>query len=163
MSTGPFSEEIALVRFLAGKLTAAGLTVATAESLTGGRVAAALTSVPGSSAYFQGGVAAYADSAKMDILGVPEAVLAEAGAVSEACARAMAEGARRRLRAHLAVAATGVAGPDGGSPAKPVGLVWLAVASEAETRAVRHQFPGDREAVTRAAVCEALRLLASVL
>jgi len=145
---------------LARHLAAAGLTVAAAESLTGGRVAAALTRRPGSSAYFLGSVVAYANEAKVKLLDVPEAVLREHGAVSEACARAMALGARRCLGADLAVAATGIAGPDGGSPAKPVGLVWLAVAGDEGLLTAEHRFAGDRRAVTRAAVTEALGLLA---
>jgi PncC family amidohydrolase len=140
-------------------LTAAGLTVAAAESLTGGRLAAALTARPGSSAYFLGSVVAYADEVKTNLLDVPPALLLEHGAVSEPAARAMAEGARRRLGADLAVAATGVAGPGGGSPAKPVGLVWLAVAGEDGVRTADHLFTGGRRAVPEAAVREALKLL----
>ena len=147
---------------LARRLTDAGLTVAAAESLTGGRVAAALTRRPGSSAYFLGSVVAYANEVKTNVLGVPAAVLLEHGAVSEACARAMAEGVRRHLGASLAVATTGIAGPDGGSPAKPVGLVWLAVAGEEGVRTAEHRFTGNRRAVTAAATLEALKLLARV-
>ena len=102
---------------------------------------------------------AYANEAKIGLLDVPEALLAEHGAVSEACARAMAEGARRRFEASLAVSATGIAGPDGGSPAKPVGLVWLAVAGPEGVWTAEHHFTGDRRAVTRAATLEALNLL----
>ena len=104
---------------------ARGLRLATAESCTGGLVAARLTSVPGSSASFVGGVVAYADEVKRSELDVPEALLAEHGAVSAEVAEAMAEGARRRLGADVAVAVTGVAGPGGGTPEKPVGLVYL--------------------------------------
>jgi nicotinamide-nucleotide amidase len=148
---------------LARRLEAAGLTVAAAESLTGGRVAAALTRRPGSSAYFLGSVVAYANEAKTSLLDVSEALLAEHGAVSAACARAMAEGARRRFRASLAVAATGIAGPDGGSSAKPVGLVWLAVAGAEGVWTAEHHFTGDRRAVTSAATLEALRLLSGAV
>jgi len=147
---------------LARRLKTAGLTAAAAESLTGGRVAAALTRQPGSSAYFLGSVVAYANEAKTNLLGVPEALLAKHGAVSEACARAMAEGARRRFNSSLAVAATGIAGPDGGSPAKPVGLVWLAVAGEEGLWTAEHRFTGDRRAVTTAATMEALKFLLQV-
>jgi PncC family amidohydrolase len=149
--------------FLARRLTAAGLTVAAAESLTGGRVAAALTRRPGSSAFFLGSVVAYANEVKMKLLDVPEAVLSEHGAVSEACALAMAQGVRRRLGARLAVASTGIAGPDGGSPAKPVGLVWLAVAGDEGLWTAEHRFAGDRRAVTGAATAEALRFLARIV
>ncbi|MCL2029352.1 MAG: CinA family protein [Deltaproteobacteria bacterium] len=148
---------------LARRLTVAGLTVAAAESLTGGRVAAALTRQPGSSTYFLGSVVAYANEVKTNLLDVPTGLLSEHGAVSEACARAMAEGARRRLGADLAVAATGIAGPDGGSPAKPVGLVWLAVAGDKGVRTAEYRFAGDRRAVTEAATIEALKFLARVV
>jgi PncC family amidohydrolase len=145
---------------LARHLTASGLTVAAAESLTGGRLAAALTRLPGSSAYFLGSVVAYANEVKTNLLGVPATVLIEHGAVSEACARAMAEGARRLMGARLAVASTGIAGPDGGSPVKPIGLVWLAVAGDEGIRTAEHRFTGDRQTVTEAATAEALRFLA---
>ena len=149
-----------LLEALARRLKAENLTVAAAESLTGGRVAAALTALPGSSAYFLGAVVAYSNRLKMELLEVPEEVLTRWGAVSEPCARAMAEGARRRLGARLAVATTGIAGPEGGNPAKPVGLVWLAVAGPEGVRAIERRWPGDRRAVTAAATREALRLLA---
>ena len=152
-----------LAAALARRLTAAGLTVAAAESLTGGRLAAALTRRPGSSVYFLGSVVAYANEAKINLLDVPEALLAEHGAVSEACARAMAGGARRRLGADLAVAATGIAGPGGGSPAKPVGLVWLAVAGGRGVWTTEHRFTGGRRAVTEAATLEALKFLSRAL
>src|SRR5687768_12710205 len=106
-----------------------GVTVATAESCTGGNVAHQITGIPGSSDYFLGGVVSYANDVKRDVLGVPEAILANPGAVSAPCARAMAEGARRLMGADLAVATTGIAGPLGGTARKPVGLVYLAVAS----------------------------------
>jgi nicotinamide-nucleotide amidase len=105
--------------------TASGLRLATAESCTGGLVAARLTDVPGSSRSFVGGVVAYADEVKQAELDVPGELLAEHGAVSAEVAAAMAEGARRRLDADVAVAVTGIAGPDGGTPEKPVGLVYL--------------------------------------
>lgn len=120
----------ALTQALFAKLIEKKLTVVTAESVTGGGVAAALTSLSGSSAYFLGGVMAYSNQLKVELLGVPLEVLAEHGAVSEECARAMAEGARRKLGAGVAVATTGIAGPTGATPTKPVGLVWLAVATE---------------------------------
>jgi nicotinamide-nucleotide amidase len=122
-----------------------GLTLATAESCTGGLIGARLTAVAGSSRYYRGGVVAYANEAKRDLLGVPEALLREHGAVSEPVARAMAEGARQRLGADLAVATTGISGPDGGTPEKPVGLVWIAYASPAVSEAEQMVFPFDRE------------------
>ena len=152
-----------ILEALARRLTAGKLTVAAAESLTGGRVAAALTERPGSSAFFLGAVVAYSNRLKQELLDVPEGILAEWGAVSEPCARAMAEGARRRLGAAFAVASTGIAGPEGGSPLKPVGLVWLAVAGPEGVRTAEHRFPGDRRAVTEAAAREALSLLAQAV
>ena len=121
------------------------LTLATAESCTGGLIGARLTAVPGSSRYYRGGVVAYANEAKRDLLGVPEALLREHGAVSAQVARAMAEGARARLGADLALATTGISGPDGGTPEKPVGLVWIAFASKDGVEAEQMIFPFDRE------------------
>jgi nicotinamide-nucleotide amidase len=121
-----------------------GKTLATAESCTGGLIAEKLTEVPGSSAYFVGGVVAYADEAKAALLGVPEALLEEHGAVSEAVARAMAEGARERFAADMAIATTGISGPDGGTPSKPVGLVYVALAREGGTHCERFDFALDR-------------------
>lgn len=145
---------------LLARLGARGLTIATAESCTGGLVAAALTAVPGSSAVVLGGFVTYSNGLKAALLGVPEALLAAEGAVSEACARAMAEGARARTGAGVAVSCTGIAGPGGGSAAKPVGLVHLAAAGPGGTRAVRRVFPGDRDAVRAATVAAALALAA---
>ncbi|NTU71930.1 MAG: nicotinamide-nucleotide amidohydrolase family protein, partial [Coriobacteriia bacterium] len=131
-----------------------------AESCTGGMVAAALTDVPGSSDVFLGGIVSYANSVKMELLDVPPGLLAQYGAVSEETARAMAEGARARLGADLAVAVTGIAGPDGGSDEKPVGLVWLAVASDAGTASTRRRFVrGNRDSIRARATAAALDLL----
>ena len=128
-----------------GMLAERGLTLATAESCTGGLIGARLTAVPGSSRYYRGGVVAYANEAKRYLLGVPEALLREHGAVSGPVARAMAEGARARLGADLALATTGISGPDGGSAEKPVGLVWIAFASKEGSQAEQMIFPFDRE------------------
>lgn len=129
-------------------LSASGKTVAVAESCTGGLVAGAITSVPGSSRYFLGGVVAYHDAAKTKLLGVPSARIARCGAVSREVAIAMAEGALSRFGADLAIATTGVAGPGGGTRGKPVGTVWIAVAVRGGVRyAHRFRFPGGRDSV----------------
>jgi len=131
---------------VAGRLLAeAGATVATAESCTGGGIAERLTEVPGSSEWFLGGIVAYANEVKQALLGVPEALLVEHGAVSAPVARAMAEGARARFGSTYGVATTGISGPGGGSDEKPVGLVYVALASEARETHVDHfTFPLDR-------------------
>lgn len=147
-------------------LHAAGRTVVTAESCTGGWVAKALTDVPGSSAWFACGYVTYSNAAKERDLGVGVATLERFGAVSEEVVREMATGALARAGADVAVAVSGIAGPDGGTPGKPVGLVWFAVAARRggglETRAGQRQFGGDRAAVRRAAVQHALGLILSV-
>ncbi|MBA2277459.1 MAG: CinA family protein [Chloroflexia bacterium] len=135
------------------------LPVAAAESCTGGMVASRIIAVAGSSAYFRGSVVAYANQVKAKMLGVPQAVLDNPGAVSEACARAMAEGARARLGAAIAVATTGIAGPDGGTARKPVGLVYIGIASDQGTFVEEHRFAGNRAAVITATTERALALL----
>jgi nicotinamide-nucleotide amidase len=121
-----------------------GKTIAVAESCTGGLIAARITHVPGASAYFSGGVVAYANAAKLDLLGVSEAALAEHGAVSDPVVRQMAEGVRARFGADIGIATTGISGPGGGSEAKPVGLVHLALARAGETTAEAFVFSLDR-------------------
>ena len=150
---------VALAERLQGICVGRRFTVATAESCTGGLVAASITSVPGSSGYFLGGVVTYADEAKAALLGVPSEVLSAHGAVSAQVARAMATGARERLGATLAVAITGVAGPDGGSDAKPVGLTYVGLASAVDADVRRFQFGGDREGNRIAAAAAALEWL----
>ena len=139
---------------------AAGVMVATAESCTGGLIAAALTAIAGSSEVVDRGFVTYSNAAKTDLLGVPAPLIAAAGAVSEAVARAMAEGALRHAAAGLAVSVTGIAGPGGGSAEKPVGLVWFGCAGRGgAVRTLRRVFPGDRTAVRLAAAVQGLRLL----
>lgn len=138
---------------------ARGVTVATAESCTGGNIAHQITSQSGSSAYFLGGVVSYANDVKHRVLGVPESVLENPGAVSESCARAMAEGAQAIIGADIAVSTTGIAGPDGGTERKPVGLVYIGLATASVTIVEEHVFPGDRVAVIEAATNRALELL----
>jgi nicotinamide-nucleotide amidase len=140
-----------------------GLTLATAESCTGGLVAARLTSVPGSSDVFRGGIVSYANDVKEDALGLPREVLERHGAVSAEAAAAMAHGARARLGADVAVAVTGVAGPDGGSKEKPVGLVFLHVVGPDGEEARSVNLPGDREMVRGRATAAALHLVRRLL
>jgi nicotinamide-nucleotide amidase len=136
-----------------------GLTLATAESCTGGLVAARLTDVAGSSDVFLGGVVAYANDVKAEALGVPAATLERHGAVSAETAAAMAEGARRRLGADVAVSITGIAGPGGATAGKPVGLVYLHAAGPRGKRALRLDLPGDRETVRLRAAVASLHLV----
>jgi PncC family amidohydrolase len=136
-----------------------GRTLATAESCTGGLVAHLITEVPGSSAYFLGGLVTYADAVKTDLAEVPAAVLEAHGAVSAQVAVAMAEGARERLGVDVAVSVTGVAGPDGGTESKPVGLVYVAVADASGDEVRRHQWSEDRTGNKRASAAAALSLV----
>jgi nicotinamide-nucleotide amidase len=140
-------------------LRARGLTIATAESCTGGLVAARLTAVPGSSETFVGAVVAYSNSVKAEQLGVPADVLAEHGAVSAETAAAMARGARERLGADVAVSVTGIAGPNGGTEEKPVGLVFLHASGPMGELARRLDFPGDRETIRGRAAVACLHLV----
>jgi nicotinamide-nucleotide amidase len=142
---------------------ARGLTLATAESCTGGLVAARLTSIPGSSDVVLGGVVAYANEVKARELGVPAAVLAEHGAVSAEVAEAMARGARERLGADIAVSVTGVAGPGGGSEEKPVGLVYCHASGPDGELGREFNFPGDRAAIRARSVVIALHLVRTLL
>jgi nicotinamide-nucleotide amidase len=139
---------------------AAGIRIATAESCTGGLVAAALTAIAGSSDVVERGFVTYSNDAKTELLGVPAALIAAEGAVSEPVAKLMAEGALAHSPADLAVSVTGIAGPGGGTEQKPVGLVWFGLARRgAATGTLQKVFPGDRTSVRRAAVVQALALL----
>lgn len=147
----------ALLQDLAQALLGRRQVMAAAESCTGGLIAATCTSLPGASLWFERGVVSYSNAAKTEMLGVPAALIEAHGAVSEEVALAMAEGLLARAPVDYAVAVTGIAGPDGGSAAKPVGTVWLALATrQGAPRAWRELFAGDRAAVRMATVRSAL-------
>ncbi len=139
--------------------TAKKLTLAVAESCTGGLLAARITSVPGSSAYLVGGVVSYANEAKEILLGVPHEVLVEHGAVSAAVATEMAYCIRERLMVDVGISITGIAGPTGGTPEKPVGLVWIGLCDRLGVQALRYLWDGDRESNRQRSVDQALRIL----
>lgn len=147
---------------LQDRLSELGATVATAESLTGGRLAVELTELPGSSETFLGGVVSYATAVKQDVLGVPDRIIEEHGVVSGECARAMAEGVRRLLGTTYALSTTGVAGPDD-QEGKPPGLVFLAVAGPEGTRVEERRFSGERQEVQQGACDAALSVLEGIL
>ena len=173
MDTHPAPDLSRIISELADHLLSQGRQLVTAESCTGGWIAKACTDRPGSSRWFRGGAVVYTDELKTAMLGVQPRTLAEAGAVSEATVREMAVGALERLGGDVAVAVSGIAGPDGGTPAKPVGTVWFAWAMSGSqdardlagraargaptVRTARHQFEGDRDAVRRQAVAVALQ------
>ena len=152
-------EEIETPALVLQLLREQGLTLATAESCTGGLLAARLTAIPGSSDVFLGAIVAYADAVKAEQLEVPSEVLATFGAVSAETAAAMAQGARARLGADVAVSVTGVAGPGGGTAEKPVGLVFLHAAGPQGERMLRLDFPGDRDTIRGRATVAALHLV----
>jgi len=141
-----------------------GLKIATAESCTGGLVAATLTAVGGSSDVFERGWVTYSNQAKSESLGVPAELIADKGAVSSEVAEAMARGALRRAQADVAISITGIAGPGGGSADKPVGLVFIGLArKDGWSQVERCEFPGDRDAVRRQTVARALAHLVTAL
>jgi len=157
-------EELLRLATLAGaELLDAEKRLVTAESCTGGWVAKLLTDIAGSSGWYDGGVVAYSNQLKQSLLGVRPSTLASHGAVSEATAREMSIGALETLGGHIALAVTGIAGPAGAQPGKPVGTVWFAWAwregTEIETRVALETFSGDREAIRRQAVARSLREL----
>jgi nicotinamide-nucleotide amidase len=148
-----------LARRLLAACETRGLRLATAESCTGGLIVACLTEIPGSSSVVERGYVTYDDRAKQELLGVPAGTIERVGAVSEEVARAMAEGVLARAGVDLAIACTGIAGPGGATPKKPVGLVHLAVARRGRpTLHARENFPGDRSAIRTASVDAALEL-----
>lgn len=142
------------------KLIEKGITVATAESCTGGKIASAITDVPGSSSIFGYGMVTYSNDAKMKILGVKEETLKRVGAVSEETAYEMAEGLKKLSEADVAVSVTGIAGPGGGSELKPVGLVYMGLAYNNQVYVKKNQFSGDRDEVRNQTVAEAFRFIA---
>ena len=148
---------------MADALIAQGLTIATAESCTAGLLAARLTERPGSSAYVLGGIVSYANSAKQELLGVPAELIDKVGAVSAEVAEAMAEGARTRLGADVGVGITGIAGPDGGTDEKPVGLVHLCVSGPDQTVPRGINVPGSRADVRRRTVLIAMHMIRELL
>lgn len=154
-----FSDGAAIEEIVGEGLRREKATLATAESCTGGLVAQMITAIAGSSEYFDRGFVTYSNQAKMDLLGVSEAILREHGAVSEPCVRAMAEGARARAGTTYALAITGIAGPGGGTPEKPVGLVYVALAAPDKTVVRRIRWPGQREQVRAISAMVALDLL----
>lgn len=149
-------EITALAVELGQRLRTLNAQVSTAESCTGGGIAEAITRVPGSSAWFEAGYVTYSNSQKTRQLNVPPSLFEAVGAVSREVVEAMARGAQAQSGAHFAVAVSGVAGPDGGSAAKPVGTVWLAWVVGEQVLAERRHFPGDRDAVRRQTVKAAL-------
>lgn len=148
-----------LVGQLAAQLLKHRQKVCTAESCTGGLIAKTLTDLAGSSDWFERGFVTYSNPAKSDMLAVPASVIEDYGAVSKAVAQAMASGALRHSQADYAIAVTGVAGPGGGSPEKPVGTVWIAVASAQQLHASRFQFEGDRQAIREATLVSAIEAI----
>ena len=144
---------------LAAVLSDRALTLATAESCTGGGLSHLLTEIPGASAFFIGGIIAYHNDIKLQLLDVPRETLTHHGAVSSQTAIAMAAGCRSRFKTDFAVSITGIAGPGGGSAEKPVGLIYIAVAGRQQTRVEEHQFPGDRSQVREGAITAALRMI----
>ncbi len=146
----------AMAEAVAGQLMAKGQTLATAESCTGGWIAKVITDLPGSSAWFAGGIVSYSNQAKAELLDVSIETLEREGAVSEATVREMAEGARQKFHVDVSIAVSGIAGPDGGTAIKPVGTVWIAWASANATSARHFVFNGNRKAVRKQTVMAAL-------
>jgi nicotinamide-nucleotide amidase len=156
------AELFELARQVGQRLLGLGARLVTAESCTGGWIAKAVTDIAGSSDWFECGYVTYSNAAKVRDLGVAPATLARDGAVSEATVREMAAGALRISGAQVAVAVSGIAGPDGGTAEKPVGTVWLCAGTQDHLVSLVERFPGDREAVRRLSVERALRLVMGV-
>ena len=152
-------KESELARRIGEAMLYHGITISTAESLTGGGLSACLVSVPGSSSWFKGSAVAYQNEIKRDLLHVPEETLKLKGAVSEECVTYMADGARALFGTDLAVAVSGLAGPEGDGSPNPVGTVWIAASSSSRAVAKKFYFPGDREHVRRSTIMAALRMI----
>ncbi|MDQ6695571.1 MAG: CinA family protein [Chloroflexota bacterium] len=157
------TQQADLIGRVASFLVEAGLTVAVAESCTGGLLGAALTDLSGSSAYFLGGVLSYSDALKVKLLGVDEGIIRRHGAVSAECALEMARGVRILTAADVAISVTGVAGPTGGTEAKPVGTTYIGLSASGEDRVMQFLWAGDREANRLASVGAALGMLIDYL
>lgn len=157
------TDEESLEQVIGEMLRSAGLTLAVAESCTGGLICHRITNVPGSSDYLLSGVVAYSNQAKIELLGVPEETISAHGAVSEETARAMAQGVIRMSGAQVGLSATGIAGPTGATPTKPVGLVYVAAAWDDQVQCQEHRFSGDRETIKERTAQAALTLLHQVL
>ena len=160
---GPDFSVAVLCAALADRLLRHRQMLATAESCTGGLIAGACTELSGSSVWFERGFVTYSNAAKTEMLGVDAELIARVGAVSEAVARAMAQGALAHSHAQIALSVTGVAGPTGGSPDKPVGTVWFGWSIDGQLHAEMRRFPGDRAAVRAATVRHALQRLLELL
>ncbi len=152
-----------LAKKVAHLLKERNMKVATAESCTGGLIGHTITNIPGSSEYYEGGVISYSNALKMNLLGVKEEILAKYGAVSEQTAREMADGIRKKASVDIGIATTGIAGPGGGTPEKPVGLVYIAISSEKETKVEKHLFHGNRWENKESTCRAALNLLLNYL
>ena len=148
---------------LAQYLISTQQTLGTAESCTGGLIGHSLTNIPGASTWFQGGVIAYANTAKTKLLGVPLALIEKHGAVSAPVAQAMAQGARKALRSDFAIATTGIAGPTGGTTTKPVGLVFIAIATPQRSMVRKFIFKGTRLNIKKQTLDKALNLLITII
>lgn len=153
---------LSLERTTCAAMAASGLTLATAESCTGGLLGERITSVPGVSAFYNGGVVTYSNEAKSRLLGVPRELIQRVGAVSEEVVLAMADGVRQLLHADIGVAISGIAGPRGGTPEKPVGTVWIAIVAPGIEHAEKQYFQGERDRVRRAAAFRAIDMIRRV-
>ena len=152
-----------LIKELFNKLYSNGFTISVAESCTGGLICSMITDVPGSSRYFMGGVISYSNESKMEVLGVDREFIIKYGAVSEEVASRMAEGVRRIMRADIGISTTGIAGPDGGTPEKPVGLCYIGISVVDKTEVGRFVFEGNRLQIKESASLKVLEKLLQAL